>query len=181
PEGELAAGLRELGLGESSAVIAHSSLRSFGPVDGGALAVCRGLVAVCGTVLLPAGSWELTGLPAPPGLVRPHNAALMAATWQEFDAALARAVPYADDLPTDREMGLIPEAMRRAFPHRRSSHPLMSYLAVGRHAEELVRAQRLDWPLGPIEALAELGGDVLLLGVSHTSNTAIHLAEQRLG
>jgi aminoglycoside 3-N-acetyltransferase len=52
---------------------------------------------------------------------------------------------------------------------------------VGRYAAELIAAQRLDWSLGPIEALASLGGDVLLLGVDHTVNTAIHLAEQRLG
>jgi aminoglycoside 3-N-acetyltransferase len=32
-----------------------------------------------------------------------------------------------------------------------------------------------------LEVLAEREGDVLLLGVSHTSSTAIHLAEQRLG
>jgi aminoglycoside 3-N-acetyltransferase len=57
----------------------------------------------------------------------------------------------------------------------------MSYLAVGRHAADLTATQRLDWPLGPIEALAALDGNVLLLGVDHTVNTAIHLAEQRLG
>jgi aminoglycoside 3-N-acetyltransferase len=58
---------------------------------------------------------------------------------------------------------------------------LFSFLAVGRHAERVLAAQRLDWPLGPIEALEDLAGDVLLLGVTHTSNTTIHLAEQRLG
>src|SRR4051794_32278674 len=48
-------------------------------------------------------------------------------------------------------------------------------------AEIAAGLQRLDWPLGPIEALAERGGHVLLLGVGHTSNTTIHLAEQHLG
>src|SRR5258708_4856310 len=105
----------------------------------------------------------------------------MASTWQAFDEALSRAVPYSDDLPIDKELGIIPETMRRAFPHVRSGHPLMSYLALGAHARKLAAAQRLDWPLGPLEALAEMEGDVLLLGVSHTSTTAIHLAEQRLG
>ena len=177
----IAEGLHALGLDASSTIIVHSSLRSFGYVEGGALAVCRALVAICGTVLMPAASWDLTGIPAPPGLVRPHNAVRVAETWQEFDAALAKAVPYAEDLPIDRELGLIPETMRLAFPHKRSPHPLMSYLAVGRNADELIAAQQLDRPLGPIEALAEIGGDVLLLGVGHTANTAIHLAEQRLG
>jgi aminoglycoside 3-N-acetyltransferase len=180
-EHTIAAGLRDLGLDSSSAVIVHSSLRSFGPVVGGAPAVCRALVSVCGTVLLPAGSWDLTGVPAPPSLVRPSNAAQVASSWETFDAALERALPFADDLPIDRELGRIPETMRRQFPHRRSQHPLLSYLAVGRYADTLIAAQRLDWPLGPIEALAELDGHVLLLGVSHSANTAIHLAEQRLG
>jgi aminoglycoside 3-N-acetyltransferase len=186
-EQEIVVGLRALGLDASASVIVHSSLRSFGCVDGGALAVCRALLAVCGTVLVPAGTWDRTGIPAPPGLVRPHNAVHVAGSWEEFDAALSRAVPFSPDLPIDRELGQIPETMRQSFPTihgldtRRSAHPLMSYLAVGRHAAEVVAAQRLDWPLGPVEALAALDGDVLLLGVDHTVNTAIHLAEQRLG
>jgi aminoglycoside 3-N-acetyltransferase len=180
-ERDIADGLRDLGLDRSSRVVVHSSLRSFGPVDGGALAVCRALVAACGTVLVPAGTWDLTGVPAPPDLVRPHNAARVAATWEEFDAALARAVPFSPDLPIDRELGRIPEAMRQGFAHARGAHPLLSFVAVGGDAAALVRAQRLDWPLGPLEALAGLGGDVLLLGVSHAANSAIHLAEQRLG
>ncbi|MBA2284692.1 MAG: AAC(3) family N-acetyltransferase, partial [Ktedonobacteraceae bacterium] len=52
----------------------------------------------------------------------------------------------------------------------RSRHPLMPYIAIGPNAHELIAAQRLDWPLGPLEALAKLKGDVLLLGVNHTSN-----------
>lgn len=175
------AGLRALGLNRSSAAIVHSSLRSFGCVEGGALTVCRALVSVCGTVMVPAGSWDLTGVPAPPGLVRPMNACRTTASWEEFDAALAQAVPYSVDLPIDRELGRIPETMRLNVPHARGAHPLGSYVAFGDRAEELVGAQRLDRELGPLEALAEIGGDVLLLGVDHTSNTAIHVAEQRLG
>ncbi len=180
-EQDIIRGLQALGLSSSSAVIVHSSLRSFGHVDGGALAVCRALVATCGTLLLPAGSWDVTGVPPPPGLRRPLNASRMDVSWPEFDVALACAVPFSDDLPIDRELGRIPETMRGMMPHVRSSHPMMSYIALGHHAAALIEAQQLDWPLGPIETLADLDGDVLLLGVSHTSNTAIHLAEQRLG
>lgn len=180
-EQDIESGLRVLGLDSSAAVIVHSSLRSFGHVEGGALAVCRALVSTCGTVLMPAASWDLTGVPAPPELQRPYNAVQLSASWQEFDEALTRATPFSDDHPIDGELGRIPETMRREVPHVRSGHPLLSYLAVGSHARELVSAQRLDWPLGPLEALEALDGDVLLLGVGHTSNTAIHLAEQRLG
>lgn len=180
-EAGIAEGLAGLGLGSTSSVLVHASLRSFGWVDGGAEAVCRALVGSCGTVMMVGGSWELTGLPAPPGLVRPHNAYYNAETWAAFDDAVGKAVPFTPDLPVDGWLGRIPEALRLGHQHERGTHPLFSFLAVGTHARKLIDAQRLDWPLGPIEALAELGGHVLLLGVGHTSNTTIHLAEQRLG
>ena len=174
-------GLHFLGLDAGSTVVVHASLRSFGSVDGGAATVADALVSVCGTVVMPSGTWDLTGVPAPPGSERPHNAARSAESWEDFDAAVARAVPFSAHLPIDKGLGAIPEAMRLGHPHVRGRHPLFSFLAVGSHAGEVVAAERLDWPLGPIEAAADLGATVLLLGVDHTVNTAIHLAEQRLG
>jgi aminoglycoside 3-N-acetyltransferase len=178
---DIADGLRRLGLGRDSAVIVHSSLKSFGHVDGGAEAVCQALLEVCGTVLMPGGSWDLTGIKPPPGLVRPMNAFEPCANWAEFDEQLAQAKVFADDLPIDRWLGAIPEAMRLTQPHQRSTHPIFSYLAAGAQADQLLAAQQLSWPLGPISQLAELDGTVLQLGVDHTSNTTIHLAEQQLG
>ncbi len=174
-------GLRALGLNSSSVAIVHSSLRSFGHVEGGAYTVCQALLSTGATFLLPAGTWDLTGIPAPPGLLRPWNAVRMASTWQAFAEAVSRAVPFSSNLPIDKELGIIPETMQRFFPHLRSLHPLLSYIALGPSARHLIGAQRIDWPLGPLEALAEQQGDVLLLGVTHTSNTVIHLAEQYLG
>ncbi|MFF0264529.1 AAC(3) family N-acetyltransferase [Kribbella sp. NPDC004536] len=175
---DIADGLRQLGLDRTSEVIVHSSLSSFGYVDGGAEAVCAALTEVCGTVLMPAGSWDLTGTPAPPGLVRPRNAFWNAETWPEFDEKLSQATSFRPDLPVDKWLGTIPETFRRTCSPARTGHPLFSYQAAGPAAERILGAQRPDWPLGPIEAL---DGDVLLIGVSHTSNTTIHLAEQHLG
>lgn len=53
-EAEIAAGLRTVGLSTTSVVMVHASLSSFGPVEGGALTVCRALLAVRGTILMPA-------------------------------------------------------------------------------------------------------------------------------
>ena len=179
---EIVDGLRGLGLGDDASVIVHSSLRSFGHVEGGAASVCKALVATCGTLLFPGSSWDLTGIEmAPPGLVRPNNARENAPDWPTFDAAVIQATAFSPDLPVDRELGTIPETARRLLHPLRSNHPLFSYLAVGRHAARLLAGQRLDWPLGPIDVLESLDGHVLLLGVDHTANTAIHLAEQRLG
>jgi aminoglycoside 3-N-acetyltransferase len=179
--GEIADGLRQLGLDRSSSVIVHSSLKSFGHVDGGAEAVCDALTGTCGTVLMPAGTWDLTGISPPPGTVRPHNAYDPAPSWEAFDDALTRATAFRPDLPIDRELGRIPETLRVTRDLARTAHPLLSYIAVGPAAERLLTAQRSDWPLGPIEELGRLGGDVLLLGVGHTVNSTIHLAEQLLG
>ncbi|MGW0232321.1 AAC(3) family N-acetyltransferase [Actinopolymorpha singaporensis] len=180
-EGEIAAGLRALGLTERSTALVHTSLRSFGWVEGGAEAVCRALLDACGTVLLPAGAGDHTRMPAPPGLVRPHNAYWNAVSWADFEQALDRAVPYSPELPVDRYLGAVPEAMRALGCAERGAHPLFAFQAAGEHARTLLDAESPDRPLAPIEALAELDGDVVLLGVSHEANTAIHLAEQRLG
>jgi aminoglycoside 3-N-acetyltransferase len=177
----ISAGLRELGLDGSSTVVVHSSLRSFGHVDGGADAVCRALVEVCGTVVVPADTWDATEVPAPPGPQRPWNAYWGSATWADHDDAVARAAVFTPDLPIDREMGAVPEALRLGFAHRRTSHPLKGFVATGERADEIVAAQTLDAPLAPIEAVGNTDGDVLLLGVGHTANTAIHLGEQQLG
>jgi aminoglycoside 3-N-acetyltransferase len=180
-EQQIAAGLEQLGLDRTSAVIAHSSLKSFGHVDGGAEAVARALVGACGTVMVPAGTWDLTGIDPPPGLNRPRNAYEPSRSWPEFDQKLSEAKAFTKSLPIDRWLGTIPEALRLTQPHERSTHPLFSYAAVGAEAARLIGAQELDWPLGPIEELANLDGTVLLLGVDHTSNTTMHLAEQQLG
>ncbi|TCO34554.1 aminoglycoside 3-N-acetyltransferase [Kribbella steppae] len=178
---EIADGLRQLGLDRSSSVIVHSSLKSFGYVDGGAEAVCDALTDTCGTVLAPAGTWDFTGIGPPPGTARPHNAYDPAPTWEAFDEELTRATAFSPDLPIDRELGRIPETLRLTRTPARTAHPLFSYIAVGPAADQLLAAQRPDWPLGPIEELGGLNGDVLLLGVDHTTNTTIHLAEQLLG
>jgi aminoglycoside 3-N-acetyltransferase len=172
-------GLRQLGLGRSSDVLVHSSLSSFGYVDGGAEAVCQALTETCGTVLMPGGTWDSTGLQAaPPGTPRPDNSFPAAASWAEFDELLSKATSFSQDLPVDKWLGRVPEVFRQTCSPLRTDHPLFAYQAAGPAAAELLEAQRADWPLGPIEAL---DGDILLVGVGHTSNTTIHLAEQFLG
>lgn len=175
---EIVTGLRALGLDRSATVVVHTSLRSFGRVEGGASAVATALTSVCGTVVVPSGTWDLTGVPFPPGLERPNNAGLSAATWDEFDAALAAAVPYSPELPIDKWLGAVPEAVRTGFVHERGVHPLFSFLAVGTHAREVVAAERPDWSLGPLEAVERLNGFVLLL-VSTTSSPCSMLTRRR--
>lgn len=174
-------GLRELGLTSSSDVVVHGSLRSFGQVDGGARSVIDGLSTVCRTMIMMAGSGDLTGLPAPPGLVRPDNAYYTAEDWESFDRQVAEATAYRRDLPVDRWLGVLAETLRTTAGAVRGPHPLISFAALGDRADELIAAESLVRPLGALEALVDSDGEVVLLGVDHSSNTTIHVAEQRLG
>ncbi len=178
---DVVAGLARLGLNRDSVVFLHASLRSFGRVDGGAATVISALRRVCGTVMMFGSCSELSGIPAPPGLVRPNNSYYQAESWADFDAAVEAATPASPELPIDGWLGAVAAEFARQPDVVRGDHPLHSFQAVGDRAEELLAAQRPDRMLGPVEALERLGGDVLLLGVGHCSNTTIHLAEQRLG
>ena len=61
----------------------------------------------------------------------------------------------------------------------RSSHPLLSFS--GLNSEYALEAQTILEPLAPIRILADQNGWALLLGVNHTTNTAIHFAEKLAG
>lgn len=181
-EQDLIEGLRALGLDRSSNVVVHSSLSSFGRVEGGAQVVCQALTSVCGTVVVPAFTFDASGVSwAPPGHERPHNAFPNAESWDAFDAEVRRATPWRVDTPVDADIGAIPEAFRQMPKVTRSRHPLCSWVAAGEVSEQLLASQTLASPLAPLEALANRDGDVLLLGVGHWANTTIHLAEQRCG
>jgi aminoglycoside 3-N-acetyltransferase len=171
---DLQKGLRELGLTQQSRVIAHVSLSAFGHVRGGAEAMAGALTAACGLVMVPTFTYQCMIQP----MVGPENNAM---TYGDHHADNAEAEMFTDDVPAHADMGVTAETLRCLPNARRSSHPVLSFAAVGHGAEAFLAAQTLAHPLGPLARLASEGGDVLLLGVDHTRNTAIHYAEQRAG
>jgi aminoglycoside 3-N-acetyltransferase len=79
-------------------------------------------------------------------------------------------------------MGVIPECFRKQHGVRRSWHPQVSFAAWGLRAEEVSRDHSLDHRLGegsPLARVYDADGWVLLLGVTHASDTSLHLAEYR--
>lgn len=155
-------GLRRLGLSAGDLVLAHSSLSSFGHVEGGAEAVIDGIVravAPDGTVLFPTltGSSQLS----------PENP------------------PKFDVLNTPCWTGRIPETARRTEGFVRSCHPTHSVCAFGSRAEWFTEGhERCHTPCGsgsPYDKLVRSGGFILLLGVTHQSNTTMHYVEELAG
>ena len=170
----LQTGLRDLGLTPQSRVIVHASLSAFGHVHGGAEAVVAALAGLCELVVMPAFTYQCLVRP----LVGPPNNGLI---YGDFWEQNANAEIFRPDLPAHADMGTVADVLRRLPKAARSSHPALSFTAVGKGAEAVTAVQTLAEPFGPIAALEELDADVLLLGVSHTVNTSIHLAEQRAG
>lgn len=153
---------RDAGIERGDSILVHSSLSSIGWVDGGAEAVVQAVLDALGpdgTVLFPT----LTG-----------SANDSASNPPIFDARTTKCWT-----------GAIPEAARQRPDAIRSLHPTHSVVAIGKLAgwftsgHELVRT-----PCGfgsPYDKLADVGGRIVLIGVTQASNTSFHMAEEIAG
>ena len=172
----LAADLRALGLHAGMVVIAHSSLRSLGWVNGGAVAVVQALLDVItpeGTLVMPAHSGEYSD----------------PSYWQHPPVPEAWWPIIRDTMPAfdprctpTRGMGRIAETFRTWPGALRSSNPQDSFAAWGRQAEFITANHALENGLGdqsPLARVYDLDGCVLLLGVPYGNNTSFHLGEYR--
>ena len=174
---ELADAARALGLA-GRALCVHSSLRSFGHVEGGARTVVEALLDEGCTVLVPTfsgGTYEVW--PDPPDVIARNGAPAWRTRLSVKDAGVYS--PASNEI--DSEMGAIPAAVL-AMPERvRGDHPLDSFSAVGPIAHELVDAQTPSNVFAPLEALIAAQGAVVLMAVGLDRLTLLHLAEQRAG
>ena len=168
---DLLLGLRELHLGNAP-VIVHSSLKSFGEVEGGAQTVVKALTEVFPSMLVPTFTYKtmLTPLTGPA-----HNAIRYGS--DETQNQMAKF--FTPRMPADPLMGIIPETFRHHPRVERSIHPIQSFTGI--NAVNLLKAQTMADPLGPLAALEKEGGWAVLLGVDHTVDTSIHYAEKLAG
>lgn len=156
----------------------HSSLRSFGRVEGGAATIVNAILAEGCTLLVPTFSWGFA-VPPPDGQ-RPARNGWDYSSYPGPTSGIGR-VYSPTTMEVDQEMGAIPAAVL-AMPDRvRGNHPLCSFTAIGPRAHELVTAQSLDRVYPPLEAVADAGGSVVLMGVGLTRMTLLHRAEQVAG
>jgi len=156
----------------------HSSLSSFGWVEGGASAVVDGLLVKECTVMVPTFSWTFA-VPPPQGM-RPARNGWDYDKFKGPTSGIER-VYTPNTTKIDKDMGAIPAAIV-AMPHRiRGNHPLCSFTAVGPLAHELISGQEPLNVFAPLKALAEANGSIILMGVGLENMTFIHLAEQMAG
>lgn len=172
----LVADLRRVGVEPGMTLLVHSSLSSLGWVCGGAVAVILGLERALGprgTLMMPAHSGDLSD-PA-----EWQNPPVPSAWWEIIRETMP---PYDPDLTPTRGIGVIPELFRTQRGVLRSGHPQLSFAAYGPQAAAIVDRHTLAYSLGeqsPLARLYDLDGRVLLLGVDHSRNSSLHLAEYR--
>lgn len=169
-------GLRRLGL-TGKPVAVHSSLRSFGRVDGGAETVIRSLQEVCSTVLMPGFQCAAKMLPPPDKRYRQNGCDYAV----HFDFVNPPSPFNVHAAPLHPKMGAVCHTFARQEGTLRSYHPWHSWLGTGERADEWLADHPWETTSRPLETPAVAGGFVLLLGVNLTSCTAVHIAEERAG
>ncbi len=168
--------LRKLGVKAGDVLIVHSSMRQLGWTAGYSNAVIDALMACVthnGTLVMPTqttdnsdpAQWEAPPVPE---------------SWWEI---IRKERPAYDPRTTScRGVGVIPETFR-SYPHtQRSPHPQCSFTAWGKYAKKITKSHPVRCAFGddsPLARLYDLNAKILLLGVNHAQNTALHLAEYR--
>jgi aminoglycoside N3'-acetyltransferase len=169
--------VRDLGL-SGLPVCIHSSLRSFGHVDGGPETVIGALLDEGCTVLVPAFSEDFEILPPSDHLIKRNG-------WNhEHDYGVPeRTDGYftPDSTIINRSMGAIPRTLLSMPERARGNHPLNSFAAVGPLARQLVAGQAPQDVYAPLREVAHRDGYVIMMGVGLDSMTALHLAETIAG
>lgn len=152
---DIVAGLRQLELPPNPVLLAHSSLKSLGFVEGGGLTVIRALLEVCGkggTLVMPTLTFRIVD----------------------------EQEPLFDVKRTPTNTGHIPELFRTLPEARRSGHIFSSCAAIGKHAD-YITSWHEDTPCGPgtpYHKVIELEGYSLFIGAGFQSNTLFHAAEE---
>ena len=169
--GQIAVGLRDLGVAPGDTVMIHAAVSAIGWIVGGPAEVLRGVfdaVGGGGTVMAYVG-WD--GSPYDVTIGLEQLPPQLAEVWPAYDPATAGAV---------RSWGVLAEILRAWPGALRSPHPDQSFAAVGPRAAELVDEHPLQYGMGagsPLAKLCATGGKVLLLGSPLHHATLLHHAE----
>lgn len=151
--------LKAMGIKEQDTLLVHSSMKSLGPVEGGADTLIDALMETVseGLLLLPTHTWKQ-----------------MSETYSLFD-------PQTEPVC----VGIVPEVFRKRPGVVRSLHPTHSMAAYGKDAQDYIKGEENRTtpcaPEGCWGRLKEKKAKILLVGVTHTRNTYIHSIEESFG
>ncbi|MEY2468384.1 MAG: aminoglycoside 3-N-acetyltransferase [Actinomycetota bacterium] len=175
--------LRELGI-EGRPIEVHVSVRSFGGLEDGPATIVDGVLAAGSTVLAATMASDQFGIPAPPD-DRPAQNGIDYETQASIadDAQPTESIGTYDSTYTGVSAWLGAfSAHVAARPDRiRCRYAAGEFSAVGPLASRLIDAETDADVFGPLRALVEEDGAVVLMGVGLTRLTLLHLAEVDAG
>ncbi len=175
-QSRLVGDLFSIGLKSGDVVIVHSSMSQIGWIVGGVVTVIAALmesVGEEGTIVVPTHSTD-NGEPSPW-----QYPSVPESWWQIIRDEYP---PYRPDITPARRVGRLPEVFRKYPNVIRSNHPQVSWAACGKHAHSITETHPLDHVYdekSPLGRAYELDAKILLIGVTHEVNTALHFAETK--
>jgi aminoglycoside N3'-acetyltransferase len=159
-------------------VCLHSSLKSFGRVEGGADAVIDAFLAAGCTLIVPTFTYACQ-VPPPAGWSVEQNGEMpdRFAHWNSAEAFDRNGI-----LITREEMGAIPARVLQRPERVRGNHPTDSFAGLGPLAAGLVADQCPLNVFGPFKKMySGPPARLVLAGVGLTAATAVHFAEELSG
>jgi aminoglycoside N3'-acetyltransferase len=154
-------GLHRVEVRTGARLMVHSSLKSFGRVDGGAATVIAALcetVGLDGVVMMPSFNHGTPFGPGGPGVYDPQT--------------------------TPTTNGIVADTFWRMPGVRRSLNPTHPFAVWGADAQRYVEHHHRTLTMGPASPLGLLhadGGECVMLGTDHKTNTFKHVAETLCG
>jgi aminoglycoside 3-N-acetyltransferase len=173
---QLVEAIQAIGLA-NSAVCLHSSLKSFGCLDGGADTLIGAFLDEGCTLVVPTFTYACEAAPPPDRQLSQngldYSEPIAVAGLERYDKNGTLISP---------DMGAVPARVLHLKGHVRSNHPLNSFSAIGPLADELIRTQSLLNVYGPLQAMyTHPATYMVLIGVDLTKATPIHFAEEKAG
>lgn len=159
---------------EHQVLFLHSSIRSFGHLEGGADTLINAFLDAGCTIIAPTFNYDTLTTP-PSGWNYRQNG--HRGPWQFHPV-----IPFdPDENRLEPDMGAIARAVLNHPKRVRSSHPVSSFAGIGPKAEEILAHQSCMNIYGLYTCQAAKYAKVLTVGVDLTSVTPIHCAEQMAG
>ena len=160
-------------------VCVHSSIKSFGGLEGGQKMIIDAFIENECTLLVPTFTY-MYAVP-PPEHLRPEQNGWDYSKIKEYPSPPKENYSVDSVIINTEEMGILPETILKEKNRIRGNHPLNSFSAIGKNAYELIKGQAPLDVYYPLEKLVNEDGFVLLMGVDYDKMTLIHLAEKKAG
>ena len=165
---DIADTVRKAGIAEGDLVMVHSSLSSFGRIEGGSETVIDAILETVGpkgTILFPTFNTSFT----------------------YFEGAINKSQkyrPFDKNDPSQVTVGKIPQAFLKRKGVLRSAHPSHSVAGIGPLAEKCLSGHKeTDSPTGqssPFAKLLEFKGKILYFGSGLAPTTYLHFLEDEM-